>query len=223
LEVSLQVQTQLYLSDAPEMKHEVIPVRNSEETAAMIKKPARHTGLWTSTWRQETQDSDWVEWCRGEDFGNPDGKYWYLLTPREDIKLYVIDCVYDLEQLLHTYPWTTPLLTELNERYKIMHLEYAEKDALFVQMLTEQTGIQLPSMNLPHYATIDFEKLSQDYDGIWLTEQGNAAVHLPWISEHDLNSWDCECILWFRWCFEHVETIKPVAAITEQIANNGTI
>lgn len=213
-----QVQRQLWLSDTPEIKHEVTPIRNSEETGVVIKKPARKTGLWTSTWREETQDSDWVEWCRGNDYGNPDNGYWHLLTPRPDVKLYVIDDTHDLEMMLSTYLWTTPMLTMMNEQYEISYSSYPTRG-----MYADRTEIKLPPIKLPRFAAIDFEKMSQEYDGIWLTEQGNGACHLPWHSEHDLNSWDCECVLWFRWCFGRVETIKPVAMIAEEIANNGAV
>lgn len=214
-----QVQRQLWLSDTPEIKHEVTPVRNSEETGAVIKKPARKTGLWTSTWREETQDSDWIEWCRGNDYGNPDTDYWHLLTPRQDVKLYVVESVHDLEMMLHNYLWTTPLLTQMNEQYgEIYASKYAE-DSLFRKVLASRTGMNFPPVKLPRFAAIDFEKMSQEYDGIWLTEQGNAACHLPWHSEHDLNSWDCECVLWFRWCFERVETMQPVQVVAENVPN----
>lgn len=204
-----QVQRQLWLSDTSEIKHEVTPVRNSEETGAVIKKPARETGLWTSTWREETQDSDWIEWCRGNDYGNPDGGYWYLLTPKTDVKLYVIDGTHDLEMMLHDYLWTTPLLTRMNEQCGMSY------SSAYQRMYADRTGKRLPQVKLPRFAAIDFEKMSEEYDGIWLTEQGNGACHLPWHSEHDLNSWDCECVLWFRWCFEQVETMQPVVVVEE--------
>ena len=209
--VQYKVQRQLWLSETQDIKHEVIPVRNSEETGAVIKKPARKTGMWTSTWREETQDSDWVEWCRSEEFSNPDGCYWHLLTPKQDIKLYVIESVYDLEKLLLSYPWTTPLLTRMNEAYGMSY------SSLFGGMYGDLAEMRRPQIKLPRFAAIDFEKLSQEYDGIWLTERGNAAVHLPLHSEHDLNSWDCECVLWFRWCFEQVETMQPIKVVAENI------
>lgn len=52
---------------------------------------------------------------------------------------------------------------------------------------------------------VDFERLSQKYDGFWLTEQGKKTTRLSF--PYDLYSWDCESILWFRWCFQTQEHI----------------
>lgn len=73
------------------------------------------------------------------------------------------------------------------------------------------------TFKLPHFVFIDFERVAQEYDGIWLTEQGNGATHLSY--PHDLNGWDAESVLWFRWCFSQVERIEtpvPVAVASEE-------
>lgn len=93
-------QTQLWLSDVAQIKPEVVPVTNDEESA-FIKKPKWGTGLWTSTWREETQDSAWIDYW--QEFGNPNECYWHLLTPRSDCNLYIIDTYADLEYLIKTY------------------------------------------------------------------------------------------------------------------------
>lgn len=140
---------QLYLSDSL-LREEVTPVENSEE-AAFIKKPKRGTGLWTSTWREDTQDSEWVEWCGDENFGNPSECHWYLLTPHPDVRLYTVDSSVDLRRLLKTYAWETARRSELNR---------------------VAGGI--------YFAWIDFERLAKDYDGLHLTSHGNAVTHLSY-------------------------------------------
>lgn len=48
-------------------------------------------------------------------------------------------------------------------------------------------------------AFLDFERIARDYDGLHLTESGQ------WATRHSrpsLYGWDCECTLWFRWCFD---------------------
>jgi len=201
---------QLSLSESPQMREEVTPIVNDEELA-IRNKPKQGTGLWTSTWRQETQDSDWIEWCRDNNFGNPDGKYWHLLTPRSDINLYVIDCHSDLKRLFDLYLWDQPYLAELNRQFERMFPEQKENERL-KKIFLSQVGTEIERE--PFMAAIDFEKLSQAYDGIWLTEQGNAATRLSF--PYNLYSWDCESILWFRWCFERVKTIQPVPALEGQ-------
>ena len=172
---------QLHITYEETLNQSVNSVYNSDESG-IVKKPARGTGLWTSTWREETQDSDWVEWCVGEDFGKPYEKNWYLLTLQEDIKLYVIDSLRGLHKLLRAYPWDQNKWREYGFRC----------------------------------IAIDFEKLALDYDGIHLTEKGNEETHLSY--PDDLNSWDCESTLWFRWCFSEVQKIEvpqPVAVEQE--------
>jgi hypothetical protein len=182
-----------------------MPVTNSEESMLRMK-PGWRTGLWTSTWQSDTQDSSWIEYGR-DNYIDTDKRFWHLLTPKRESKLYVIDSCFDLERLVKTYLWIPEHLKQLNKAYCLVvgDFEYAA----------------LPMLD-PSFVALDFERICQDYDGIWLTEQGYMATHLP-LHGYDLYSWSCECILWFRWCFERVETIKPVAAITEQIASNGTI
>jgi len=52
---------------------------------------------------------------------------------------------------------------------------------------------------------LDYELLAETYDGLWLTAEGHFDSRLRLDrSPVDLNtySWDCETVLWFRWCFE---------------------
>jgi len=170
---------QLHFSFAQIMREREIPIKNDEMTFRY--KP--DGGFWTSTWREETQDSEWVEWCRGENFASPDESNWFLLTPKEDSKLYVIDTYADLERLLAYYPWTSPLAKSLPRE----------------------------SYLLKYYTGIDFERLAQDYDGLHLTYEGNNRLHLSY--PLNLNGWDAESTVWFRWCFtevRHIETPKLV-------------
>jgi len=173
---------QLHISVATALIEQVVPVENSEE-AGYVKKPKRGTGFWTSTWRPETQDSEWVEWCAGENYSNPYADTWHLLTPKSDTQLYVIDSHADLLHLLDLYPWES-------RATRIM------REAGFAR------------------TTIDFEHLSKEYDGIHLTERGNAQTHLSY--PHELNSWDCESTLWFRWCFSEVKRITVAKSMKQE-------
>jgi hypothetical protein len=153
-----------------------IGVQNRDD-ACFIKKPAGGTGLWTSSWRDETKDSAWVEWCYDNDFGEQYKKNWYLLTPLENVKLFVVDSMADFHHLLGNYGYEDAKMRS----YRI------------------------------YRTCIDFERMAQDYHGIWLTEKGNEETHLSY--SDDLNSWDCESVLWFKWCFVEVQRIKTPQAI----------
>ncbi len=193
----MQPGTQLYTTNAEKLNEQVIPVKNSEQSAG-IHKPEPGTGLWTSSWRESTRDSDWVEWCKASDYGSVDTRIWWLLTPNERTNLYTIESRFDLLDLLTRYTWETDMLKQLNESIGPM------QEAL-VYSWSEPFRRPLP-IERRHFAWIDFEKLAQEYDGIWLTEAGNASTHLSF--PHNLNSWDCESILWFRWCFSDVTRIE---------------
>ncbi len=171
---------QLYLIPESTMREEVTPVQN-DRCAIYMKKPVAGTGLWTSAYREETDDSAWVEWCHSETYSNPDRQYWHLLTPRHDARIYTIDGPNDFIALIARYPYVSQELERcLPPRAFFRH----------------------------YYTGIDFEKLSQDYDGLHLTEEGNAQLHLPFDYDFDMNAWDVESTVWFRWCFEKVECIR---------------
>jgi hypothetical protein len=141
------------------------------------KKPAVRTGLWTSSYIDGT--SDWVRWCIGENFDDPEHMSWLVLTPAEDVRLFEIDSHRDLMRLIKEYPHLPP----------------------------ESWGSYLTS--LLDYTSIDFERMCVDgYDGIHLTEKGNDEVHLSF--PVNMNGWDVESTVWFRWCFVAEREVKPL-------------
>src|SRR5256885_14420779 len=105
--------TQLHITDDDMITEQgFVNVRNNSEEPTCIKKPTRKTGLWTSPWREETQDSEWVAYCLRNDWDAPyEEKTWWLLTPRDGIKLFVVDTLEDMEKLFTVYRWK-----ELQER-----------------------------------------------------------------------------------------------------------
>ena len=65
----------------------------------------------------------------------------------------------------------------------------------------------------------DFAKV---YDGLWLTERGQAETRMPYLFERDtlvattfeeservsFYGWDCETIFFTRWCFLEIEPLS---------------
>jgi len=158
----------------------VTPVKN-EGSASYLKKPQFNTGLWTSTYRESTQDSAWVSWCKKEDFGNPYGLRWYLLEPKHTARIYCIRGEAEAALLLKDYSW-------IDERVKSLYDVFSE--------FASYT-----------FTGFDFERLAQDYDGLQLTARGNVLLHNS--LRCNMNAWDAESTLWFRWCFTRVEEITP--------------
>jgi len=104
---------------------------------------------------------------------------WVVLTPDEDVRLYEIDSLKDLNRLLKEYPHLPP--------------EHWRTDPIALLYST----------------SIDFETLCADgYDGIHLTEKGNDEVHLGF--PVDMNGWDVESTIWFRWCFVAEREVQPL-------------
>lgn len=61
------------------------------------------------------------------------------------------------------------------------------------------------------FACLDFERLAQEYDAIHMTEAGQWATRY---STPNLNGWDVECTLWFRWCFTDVSRCVGLVGAT---------
>lgn len=196
-----EVPIQLCISDSPHMREEVTPVINDEESA-FVKKPKRGTGLWTSTWREDI-GSGWVYY--ESEYCDLTKKYWHRLTPRPNVNLYVIEAYADLERLIHSYLWETDQLKRMNAIYEQVSVEVPFRSRYSVPGLVLPTPPIFPT---PRLYYLDFERLSRDYDGIWLTEEGWLDVRFDIYHEYNLDSWSCESILWFKWCFEKVETIN---------------
>ena len=163
---------QLYITHSDELREEVTPVVNDPESFYRQKPTG---GFWTSSYREESQDSDWVDWCRGENFSDPDTMNWWLLTPHADCKLYTIRSLKGFNRCLMEYGSPVPLAQE--------YPSFAAK------------------------RVIDFERLALEYDGLHLTERGNQETHLSY--PNNLNAWDAESTLWFRWRFTQIEKISP--------------
>ena len=55
---------------------------------------------------------------------------------------------------------------------------------------------------------LDFERLSTEYDGLHLTNEGYLKTRST-RSGPSLGGWDCESTLWFRWIFSDWHEVKP--------------
>lgn len=86
--------------------------------------------------------SGWIEWCKSE------MPHWlgdskiWLLQPKTGLRVYTVDCLADLEQVFGEYPYSHPKIQEVNAMCR-SYLRY-----------------------------IDFEAMSQHYDAMHLTEEG---------------------------------------------------
>ena len=68
--------------------------------------------------------------------------------------------------------------------------------------------------------TMDWNKVAQDYDGVWLTENGLKELcdrSRNYHGEPNLVGWDCESIVWFRWCFDKIEAFSVKEYVKELV------
>jgi hypothetical protein len=92
----MQLAAQLHVSFVAELFPTIAPITNRD----FFIKP--NGGLWTSTLVDGS--SAWVEWCRAEEFGEPDAQHWYVLEPDPAARVYIIDSLADLNRLIAMYP-----------------------------------------------------------------------------------------------------------------------
>jgi hypothetical protein len=87
---------QLHLSTVPNL----VPVPDPFPIEAGDIKP--RWAFWTSTYTDGS--SGWVDWCRAEEFGDPDAANWFVLEAASSARIYTVDTLADLEQLVDRYP-----------------------------------------------------------------------------------------------------------------------
>lgn len=59
-------------------------------------------GMWTSTYTPEDEhDSDWIRWCSTEGFYG--GRHKWLLEPKDNLNVLVVDSMEDLEAVMSVY------------------------------------------------------------------------------------------------------------------------
>lgn len=128
---------QLFISDNQPCSSQIIEARNRNGFCKPIG------GLWTSTWDQDEYSSRWVDWCLDAEYGDPLNKRWFIVKPRQGLKLLIIDSLADLIKLIEKYPCKNNPLQHCKPvlDFEILAKEY---DAIH---LTESGQIQthLPS------------------------------------------------------------------------------
>ena len=134
---------QLHISPARVLIPEAfpVPVAPTRERRA-IAKP--NGGLWTSTLRPGPS-SAWVEWCRDEQFDDPDALTWHVLTPDPAARILVIDSLADLIVTTARYP--LPLAWD-RERCEIDFVAVAA-DGFAAVHLTERGNAECHSVSYP--------------------------------------------------------------------------
>lgn len=140
-------QKQLFITSR-EMDRNIVPIKNKLDWA----KPDNQTGLWTSTYQQETHDSEWVEWCIYNNWCDVEQKRWFLLTPSKTARIYTIDSLRDFKRALKLYR-STPYLN-----YEIFaHLDYEAISRDYDAIHLTSPGQQETRLSVPNLYGWDVE------------------------------------------------------------------
>lgn len=157
-------------------------------------------GLWTSTWLGEDKGSDWIQWCIGEGWGCPEDNKWngYILKPKDDVNILVIDTLKDMHILFDTYGY--PQFPDIPQ---------LDREALdFESMAKDYDGMRLT----PHGQVVTRHGFS------WYGENYfNEDLKEEWKQKkmRNLYGWDCESTFHFRWNFKEV---TPIELVIKEIA-----
>ena len=150
-------------------------------------------GLWTSTWLGEERGSEWIEWCVGEGWGCPADYIWYgyLLEPKNDLNILVIDTLKDMHMMFDTYGYR-----------QFPDIPQLEQEALdFESMAKDYDGLRLTS----HGQVVTrhgFSWFGEDYFNEELKDEWREK------KMRNLYGWDAESTLHFRWNFKEVIPIE---------------
>lgn len=145
-------------------------------------------GLWTSP---ERSSFGWEDWCRAEGMDSWLGTR-YVLEVAEAPRILRIDSAEDLEAAWARYGRTADV----------------EAAADRLGLSETQRRIAYLYRPLEPQRDLDYTAIAADYDAFWLTAEGHFATRMGL----GLNTyaWDCDTVLWFRWCFSEVPRIDRV-------------
>jgi hypothetical protein len=172
LNTSDSLPQQIWMSESESMRPDPAELKPVGDKMHLPVKPVG--GMWTSTYTPEDEyDSDWIRWCSSEGFYG--GRHKWLLEPKENLDILVVDSLEDLQRVAEAYEKDT---------YK-----GASSDRL-------------------SDTVFNFKAISNDFDAMRLTEDGQWDTRMPGRDEPDLYGWDSESVLNFRWNWRSVEYLE---------------
>ncbi len=128
--------------------------------------------------------------------GKPRGGFWTSTYDRDYGSAWVSWCV--------AYRYNDPL----DLHWTVLHVRQSARIAVIDSADTLAGFIEQYPRILRQRRGLDFELLSQDYDGLHLTTGGYIDTHSG-RSALRLLGWDCESTVWFKWVFSRTQQITP--------------
>jgi hypothetical protein len=148
-----------------------------ERGPCLGSKPAHGLGLWTAPY-EEGVGSPWTAWCECEEYAPL-----YAVVGHRRILL---------------GQWRGYVLRPRAAARIVVVDNYADLERLVARYPAPPIRLA-PRGVYAELPGLDFAVLARDYDGLYVTEDGEQATRF---TVPTLYGWDCQSVVWFRWCFE---------------------
>lgn len=134
-----------------------------------LRRPVKPTGgMWTSTYTPEAEfDCDWISWCVDVDYKGL-GSHKWLLEPKDDLNLLVVNNIQDLEEIAERFEKDTYLGRPSSELPEVV--------LNFGKMAEEYDGVHLTRQGVSETNPLTTEKDEPDLRG-WDCE---CTLHFRW-------------------------------------------
>lgn len=139
------------------------------------------------------KEAEYTPIVNRECFPKPAGGLWTSTSSKKEGSDWVRYCMTDYTDALKPTGW----LCKVNENTKITEIDSQEDLKDTIEHYRHPCQFGFPKDFTQDRDTIDFEKLSKDYDAIHLTEAGQWRTRLP-LSGPNLYGWDAESTLHFK-------------------------
>lgn len=171
--MSIILRPQLFVGSKEPKQELMNPIQNHHVKA--------NGGIWTSTFINPEEGSAWIKWCIANDFNVPDAWTGWLLYPKQDANLLVIDSLEDMHFAFDKYGYY------LVEGSKYQQIDYTKMQQDYDGIHMTEQGEWLTRHGFDFRSPTPFDP--------------NAPLR-------SFYGYDIESTHWFTWCFEKVEPVK---------------
>lgn len=164
----MKIGKQLFVGELKPSRHLMGEIKNR----AAFKKP--FGGIWTSTYINNIYGSDWIRWCIDADFNlHEDGWHSWVLVPKKDAKIFVIDSINDMNLFFDAYTSRHKEFDFSSDLFNTLDFELMKKNGIDAIHLTRKGEV--------------------------VTRFGDIFGNT---FNRNLYGWDCESTLWLNFEFE---------------------
>lgn len=149
-------------------------------------------GLWTSSWLGKEEGSEWVQWSISNGWGLPLDDIWrgFILIPKDDLNILVIDTLKDMHIMFDTYGYK-----------QFPDLPFMSEAIDFESMAKDYDGMWLTSRG---------QRVTRHGFGLFDETYFDEELKPEWKEKtmRNLYGWDAESTFHFRWNFKEIKPIE---------------